>query len=86
MPTTSTQLLFATKDALLGVLPSVCVTEQVDRAQSVHQITVMTKPVLDLFLVQQIKMVGFGLATGSTFKTVQLQPIPRSVKDAFRSF
>ena len=55
-------------------------------ADTRHHVYYLTKPVLDAFVVQQVKMAGFQLKTGGSFKQLKLQQVPRSVKDAFRSY
>ena len=66
---------------------SVLTTTTASYGQAVHQVHYLTQPVLDAYVTQQVHMVGFFLKTGDkTFATMALQQVPRSVKDAFRSF
>lgn len=78
-------MLILATDKLMP-LQEIVQTIQLSSGDTAHNVSVLTRPVLDAYVLQQIKMVVFQLKTGSTFQTVQLQQIPRSVKDAFRSF
>jgi len=49
----------------------------------VHHIH-LAEPSVDLVLVQQAKMLGFMLKTGTLLRDARLEPVPRSAKDVFR--
>lgn len=52
-----------------------------------HNVRLIAGATPDAVLTQQMRMVGFFLRTGTSgMSDVPLDPVPRSVKDAFRSF